>query len=83
MRQQLGEKNRAIETRASLVEVPLLDGSQAEALAHVETIVDHLETGTLDVVDESARVYLAAARVSHAATLAPSRCCARVRGSYA
>lgn len=67
LRQQLGETNRALEPRAGLAELALAAGRVEEALAHAEAIATHLEAGNLDVVDEPARVYLAAVRVLQAA----------------
>ncbi len=67
LRQQLGERNRALEPRAGLAEVALAAGQLEAALAHAKAIVAHLEKGNLDVVDEPARVYLAAVRALRAA----------------
>jgi tetratricopeptide (TPR) repeat protein len=66
LRRQLGEINRTMEPLAGLAELALEAGDRAGAVTRVEAILHHLETGTLDVVDEPARVYLAVARVLQA-----------------
>jgi len=63
LRQELGETNRALEPRAGLAMLALAIRRMDEALAHAKVIAAHLESGNLDVVDEPARVYLAAVRV--------------------
>lgn len=67
LRRQLGETNRALEPRAGLADLALAAGRMGKAMTHAEAIAAHLEAGNLDVVDEPARVYLAAVRVLEAA----------------
>ncbi|HNR45599.1 MAG TPA: adenylate/guanylate cyclase domain-containing protein [Anaerolineaceae bacterium] len=66
IRQELGDLTVAIESQAG--EVRCLDqlGHSQEALTLTETILKHLETNTLDGVEEPGRVYLTCYDVLHA-----------------
>lgn len=94
LRQEIGENNRALEPRAGLAELDLAAGHTEKALVHAEAILAHLQRDDpdhvgLDLVDEPARVYLAAVRVLSAANdrraaglLQQARDFLRRRGAY-
>jgi hypothetical protein len=56
----------ATEPLAGLALVALTQGDLAQARAHVEEILAHLESGSLDGTDEPFRVYLTCDRVLRA-----------------
>ncbi len=59
----LGESNMAMEPLAGLARVALAAGNPAQALAHVEEILHHLEHHTLGGAEEPLLVYLTCYRV--------------------
>jgi tetratricopeptide (TPR) repeat protein len=59
----LGESNMAMEPLAGLARVALAAGNPAQALAHVEEILHHLEHHTLGGAEEPFLVYLTCYRV--------------------
>jgi tetratricopeptide (TPR) repeat protein len=63
IQQELGQTNMAMEPLAGLARVALAEGNPAQALAHVEGILSHLEHGTLDGAEEPFLVYLTCYRV--------------------
>jgi len=66
LHRELGGHNRAMEPLAGLACVSLAQGALTQALALVEEILDHLETGTLDGTDEPFQIYLTCYRVLRA-----------------
>lgn len=66
LRRELGEHNRAMESLSGLASVSLARGETAVARLHVEEILDHLESKSLDGADEPFRVYLTCHRVLQA-----------------
>lgn len=58
LREELGQGTRALEPLAGQARVCLVRGDLAQAMAHVEPILAHLATGTLDGLDDPARVEL-------------------------
>jgi tetratricopeptide (TPR) repeat protein len=58
IQQELGQTNMAMEPLAGLARVALAEGNPAQALAHVEGILSHLEHSTLDGAEEPFLVYL-------------------------
>jgi len=58
IRRGLGEHNLAIESLAGLARVSLARGDSTLALVHVEEILDHLESNTLDGTEEPFQVWL-------------------------
>jgi len=66
LHRELGEHNRAMEPLAGLACVSLAQGDLTQALALVEEILRHLETGTLDGADEPFQIYLTCYRVLRA-----------------
>ncbi len=65
-RRASGEKTRALENLAGLAEIALAEGDLAEAQGHVEEILAHLATGSVDGAEEPLRIYLACYRVLQA-----------------
>jgi DNA-binding SARP family transcriptional activator len=63
LRRELGEHNRAVESLAGLASVLLAQGDLNGARRHVDEILDHLESKSLDGADEPFRVYLTGYRV--------------------
>ncbi len=63
IQQELGQSNMAMESLAGLARVALAEGNPVQALAHVEEIVSHLESGTLDGAEEPLLAYLTCYRV--------------------
>ena len=63
----MGQHNLATEPQAGLARIALAWGDPALARSHVEAILSHLETGTLDGAEEAPRVYLTCYRVLEAA----------------
>jgi predicted ATPase/class 3 adenylate cyclase len=59
-------RNAPMEALAGLARVALAQGDPAQALAHVEDILEHLKTGTLDGTFEPFRIYLTCVRVLEA-----------------
>jgi tetratricopeptide (TPR) repeat protein len=59
-------RNAPMEALAGLARVALAQGDPALALAHVEKILDHLVTGTLDGTFEPFRIYLTCVQVLEA-----------------
>jgi DNA-binding SARP family transcriptional activator len=66
LRRELGEHNRAMESLAGLAGVLLAQGNLNGARRHVDEILDHLESRSLDGADEPFRVYLTCYRVLRA-----------------
>jgi hypothetical protein len=66
LRRELGEHNRAVESLAGLASVLLAQGDSNGARCHVDEILDHLESKSLDGADEPFRVYLTGYRVLRA-----------------
>jgi tetratricopeptide (TPR) repeat protein len=58
LRRESGEQHRAVESLAGMARVSLAQEDQAEALSHVEEILDYLSLHTLDGTDEPFEVYL-------------------------
>ena len=67
IRRELGERNRAMEPLSGLARILLAQGDLAQAQAHVQVILSHLETGSLDGTDEPFQVYLTCYHVLRAA----------------
>ena len=67
LRLELGQPHLAMEPLAGLAHVALAQGDLAQAQAHVEAILSHLETGSLDGTDGPFQVYLTCYRVLCAA----------------
>lgn len=65
--ESLGDHSRAMEAVAGLARVALGRDNLDEALAHVETILAHLENSNLEGADDPVRVYLACYDVLQAA----------------
>ena len=65
-RRAAGEKTRALENLAGLAEIALAAGDLAQARQHVEEILAHLATGSVDGAEEPLRIYLACYRVLQA-----------------
>lgn len=63
LRRRLGQHNLAMESQAGLAEIALARGDLAGALACVEEILAHTESGTLDGTDEPLRIMLTCYRV--------------------
>jgi hypothetical protein len=55
-----------MEAQAGLARVALAQEDPAQALAHVEDILEHLKTGTLDGTYEPFRIYLTCVQVLEA-----------------
>ena len=66
LRLELGQHNLAMESLAGLARVSLVQNDLARAQAHVEQILSHLETSTLDGTDEPFRAYHICYRVLRA-----------------
>ena len=62
IRKELNQPVLALEPLAGLALVALAQGRPAESLQHVETIMAHLEQGSLEGTEEPVRVYLACYR---------------------
>jgi DNA-binding SARP family transcriptional activator/Tfp pilus assembly protein PilF len=67
LRRELGQRHLALEPLAGLAWALWLEGDLTQAQEHVEQIVDSLETGNLDVLDDALQVYLTCYRVLQAA----------------
>ncbi len=65
-RRAAGEKTRALENLVGLAEISLAEGGLAEAQVHVEEILAHLATGSVDGAEEPLRIYLACYRALQA-----------------
>jgi len=63
LRHELGQPNLATEPLAGLARVALAQGDPMQAQAHVEEILSHLETGTLDGATAPFQIYLTCYRV--------------------
>jgi tetratricopeptide (TPR) repeat protein len=63
---QSGFLNPPMEALAGLARVALEQGDPAQALLHVEEVLDHLQTHTLDGTYEPFRIYLTCVRVLQA-----------------
>ncbi len=68
IRRAAGEKTRALENLAGLAEIALTAGDLAQAQQHVEEILAHLATGSVDGAEEPLRIYLACYRVLQASS---------------
>jgi predicted ATPase/Tfp pilus assembly protein PilF len=58
LRRESGEHHRAIESLAGLARVSMAQENPAEALSHVEEVLDFLNRSSLDGTDEPFRIYL-------------------------
>ncbi|CAG0929482.1 Putative HTH-type transcriptional regulator [Thermoflexales bacterium] len=58
LRLDLGQPNRAMETRAGLARVALAQGDLVQAQNHVTEILNYLQAATLDGTEEPVRIYL-------------------------
>jgi predicted ATPase/class 3 adenylate cyclase len=58
LRRELGQQNLEMEALAGMARALLTQNKTAEALAHVETILLYLITGSLNGTDEPIRIYL-------------------------
>ncbi len=67
LRERLGEAVLVLETRAGLARLALSGGDLALALEWIAPILTHLESATLDGVEEPLRVYLTCYRILCAA----------------
>ncbi|MBN1887644.1 MAG: tetratricopeptide repeat protein [Thermoflexales bacterium] len=67
LQRELGQHNEAIEPLAGLARVALARGQAAQAQAHVQEILDHLETGSLSGAEEPFEIYLSCYQVLDAA----------------
>ncbi len=67
LRRELGQMGHAMEPLAGLARVAWCKGDLAAAVGHVNTILDYLETGTLDGTTEPLLVYLTCYRILTAA----------------
>jgi tetratricopeptide (TPR) repeat protein len=67
LRQQIGQRHLAVESRAALARVELAHGALPAALGHAEEILAYLQHGSLDGTDERFRIYLTAYQVLRAA----------------
>lgn len=63
LRRRLGQHNLAMESQAGLAEIAMARGDLAQALACIEEILAHTESGTLDGTDEPLRIMLTCYRV--------------------
>ena len=63
LRRELDQPNLAMESLAGLARVVLAQGDPMQAQAHVEEILSHLETGTLDGTTAPFQIYLTCYRV--------------------
>jgi predicted ATPase/DNA-binding SARP family transcriptional activator len=63
LQRELGQSTLALESLAGLARVALAQDNPAQALAHVEEILLHLETSALDSAEEPFMVYLTCYRV--------------------
>jgi DNA-binding SARP family transcriptional activator len=63
LRRETGQSHLAPEPLAGLARVALLRRDLETALSHVEAILSHLETGSVDGTDEPLRIYLTCYRV--------------------
>jgi tetratricopeptide (TPR) repeat protein len=66
LRRQMGQRHVAPEPQAGLARIALARVDPALALAYVEQILSHLETGSIDGTDEPLRIYLTCFRVLQA-----------------
>ena len=66
LRRALGQHHLALESLAGLAQVSETQGDLWQALTHVEEILGHLETHSLNGTDEPFRVYLTCYRVLQA-----------------
>jgi predicted ATPase/class 3 adenylate cyclase len=66
LRRELGQHHLAMESLAGLARVSLAQGDPSQAQNHVDEILEHLETATLDGTDEPFRVYLTCYQVLRA-----------------
>lgn len=67
-RRAAGEKTRGLENLAGLAEIALAAGDLAQARQHVEEILAHLATGSVDGAEEPLRIYLTCYRVLQASS---------------
>jgi tetratricopeptide (TPR) repeat protein len=58
LRREIGQRHLVPEPLAGLARVALLQDDPERALIHMEEILNHLETGSLDGTDEPLRIYL-------------------------
>lgn len=63
LRREMGQRHLAPEPLAGLARVALARDDPEAALAYVEEILRHLETGSVDGTDEPLRIYLTCCRV--------------------
>jgi tetratricopeptide (TPR) repeat protein len=63
IRQQLGHEVLALEALGGLARIALQQGDHEAAIAHVDQILDHLESGSLEGASEPFAVYLTCYRV--------------------
>jgi predicted ATPase/DNA-binding SARP family transcriptional activator len=66
VRHNLNQHNLVMEPLAGLARLALAQGNPALAYSHVSEILEHLESGTLDGVEERLRVYLTCYKVLEA-----------------
>jgi DNA-binding SARP family transcriptional activator len=67
MRREMGERNLAMEPLAGLARLAHVQGDAPRAQEHVEEVLDHLRTATLDGTEEPFHVYWTCYRVLQAA----------------
>jgi tetratricopeptide (TPR) repeat protein len=66
LRRDLDQSHLATEPQAGLARIALARGDHAAALAHVEDILGHLKTGSINGTNEPLRIYLTCYRVLQA-----------------